>query len=530
MVVNLRDFIDIYLRFACILGLAFEAQAQRIIPQPMEQNLSTDKILEISTAGAIQVNCPDPFFIELLNSIDRLDFQQSDSKQATISFLPFGKIAAEQIPASDEGYILRITESQIISHAATRSAHFNALQSIRQMLEQASFAEDKIILKQGFIRDAPRFAWRGFMLDESRHFSGEVAVKRHLDAMARYKLNRFHWHLTDSPGWRIEIKKYPKLTEIGARGSESDRSGDGPAEFYTQEQIRDIVAYAKQRNIVVIPEIDMPGHADAAIRAYPEHDGGGYKKWDKFTFNPAKPETLAFLEDILRETAELFPDAGVIHFGGDEVHFGWGQWPELDEVKALMANEPLEGLREVESWFNHRMANFINELGFKTGGWDEIANKGLPTDQTLVFWWRHDKRKVLDEALQNGYPTVLCPRRPLYFDFVQHDSHKTGRRWNGICTLEDVHNFPDSLNLEPALFENVVGIQANMWTETMITQERRDFMAWPRSIALGEAAWSATERKDLDSFKQQLPNEIEWLKAHNIQAWDPFAMSPEVPR
>ena len=278
----------------------------------------------------------------------------------------------------------------------------------------------------------------------------------------------------------------------------------------------------------------MPGHADAAVLAYPALDGGGSlqkgltNKWPHFTFNPAKPETLAVLDTVLKETAALVPDAGVIHFGGAEVHFGWQKWPELPEVRSLMKQENFSKLEEVETWFNRRMAGTIRALGFKTGGWDEIAARDLPRDQTVVFWWRHDKPQCLRAALDAGYPVVLCPRRPCYFDFVQHASHRVGRRWGGFNPLEDVYAFPSGLQLSAADEAQVLGIQACLWAETTLTQKRRDFLTWPRLIALSEAAWTPPARKDFASFQARLPAHLQQLRARGIGFYDPFANSPEV--
>jgi hexosaminidase len=455
-----------------------------------------------------------------------------------IQFLGTDSAPKDQAKPTGEGYIIRVLPKTVIVHSATPAGRFHALQTLAQLLEGADKTAKQLTLPCMTIADAPRFGWRGFMLDESRHFSGPEAVKRLIDTMAHYHLNRLHWHLTDSPGWRIEIKKYPKLTEIGSRGSETDRSPDAPLQFYTQEEIREIVAYAKARQITIVPEIDMPGHADAAVISYPEHDGGGFTRktgnsWPHFTFNPARAETLAFLDDILAEVAGLFPDAGVIHFGGDEVHFGWKKWSDLPDVKALMKREGFTKLAEVETWFNRRMAKTINGLGFATGGWDEIATRDLPRDKTLVFWWRHDKPMVLRNALDAGYPVILCPRRPLYFDFVQDGAHKVGRRWGGFNPLGQVYAFPESLKtLRPGDTEKnlVRGIQACLWTETTVTQERRDFMAFPRLLALAEAAWTPAERKYFDSFQTRIKEHMPRLRERGLHPYDPFEKSPEVKR
>ncbi len=519
-----------------LLALVATATAG-VIPRPVEVKEGEGQ-LKIEAGGFVALRDYDKrAWVEALSEAAGVELRMAPADVGSVVQFLGTDFVPDGLPKpTGEGYVLRIQPQTAIVHADTEAGHFYGLQTLVQLLEEAERDDGATLLPCATVIDSPRFGWRGFMLDESRHFSGKEAVLRLLDQMARYKLNRFHWHLTDSPGWRIEIKRYPKLTEIGSRGSETDRREDAPRQFYTQDEVREIVAYARERGITVVPEIDMPGHADAAVRAYPEHDGGGFKngkpfKWSRFTFNPAKPETLAFLDGILEEVADLFPDAGVIHFGGDEVHFGWGKWKELPEVKALMEKEGFSELAEVETWFNRRMAGKINELGFATGGWDEIAGRDLPRDGTLVFWWRHDKPQVLRRALDDGYPVVLCPRRPLYFDFVQHDSHKVGRRWGGFNPLDQVYAFPDSLNvLEPGDADQVRGIQANLWTETTVTQARRDFMTFPRLLALAEAAWTPADRKDFADFEERLKDQLPRLDRAAVGYYDPYRSSPEVKR
>lgn len=463
--------------------------------------------------------------LDVLNAAGRV--KCSAAAPGASAAITFRRVAAPA-GASEEAYRLAIAPGGA-SVTGDRAGLYYGAQTLARLMENAPVSTTGATLAAAVIDDTPRFAWRGYMLDESRHFSGEAAVKRTLDLMARYKLNRFHWHLTDSPGWRIEIKKYPLLTAVGGRGDQTTPPEKSHALFYTQEQIRDIVAYARDRHITVIPEIDMPGHADAAVRAYPEHAGGKTGKSARFTFNPAKPATRAFLDDILAEVAALFPDAKVIHFGGDEVHFGWKEWPELPEVRDLMARENLKDNAAVEARFNRQTAATIRSLGFVAGGWDEIVNAGLPPSDSLVFWWRHDKPAVLENALAKGYPVVLCPRIPLYFDFIQSPTHKTGRTWGkAYAPIDLVYAFPSGLDIAPGRAAQILGIQACLWTEAARTQARRDFLTRPRLAALAEAAWTPAPRKDFADFSERLRAELPRLRSGALAVYDPFADTPEV--
>ena len=436
-------------------------------------------------------------------------------------------LPAEQAQLGAEGYRLEVTAEAVHITAATEAGAFYGRQTALQL---ALAPGGRVPLLT--ITDQPRYAWRGYLLDVSRHFAPPAELKALLDEMARYKLNRFHWHLTDDEGWRIEIKKYPLLTSLGGVGDKSNPQA--PAQFYTQSDIRDLVAYARARHIVIVPEIDMPGHASGATRAYPAHAGGGSDRLPNFTFNPGKPETLRFLQDILREVKELFPDCGVIHYGGDEVHFGWGKWDTLPEVQALKAQEHLADKQAVEKWFNRTMAAFINTLGCDTGGWDEILDAGTAPAHTVIFWWRHDKPAQLQQALQGGFKVVLCPRHPCYFDFLQSPAHKIGRHWNGINELQRVYGFPETSTLpadlaaRAAVSPQVLGMQACLWTETCASRARREFLTFPRLLALAESAWTPAAQKNYASFAERLKIHLPQLQQRGINCYDPFANSPEV--
>lgn len=414
----------------------------------------------------------------------------------------------------EEGYLIEATRDGIRLVGGSEAGLFYGRQTLEQQMENGG-------IRCGRILDWPRYGWRGFMLDEARHFSGKERVKMILDQMARLKLNRFHWHLTDAQGWRIEIKGWPRLTETGAVGTHSDP--EAPAAFYTQDDIREIVAYAAERHIVVVPEIDMPGHAAAANRSYPAYNGGGSPTQPDFTFHPAKEETYAYLSSILREVADLFPGPW-LHIGGDEVNYGSEAWLDSPEVARLMRREGLRDLKEVERYFLRRMADSVKVMGKIPVCWDDAMDLGLGQEGCLIGWWRHDRPDKIRRAMAEQIPTILCPRKPLYFDFVQHDDHQVGRKWDGFCPIEDVYAFPESHYESWGLTEedmtSAIGLQANLWSELLHNTDRVDYMVFPRIYALAEAAWTLPENKDYDSFSRRLEAEYRRMDAMGIYYYD----------
>lgn len=416
--------------------------------------------------------------------------------------------------AGSEGYTLRAS-GKSVEISGSRAGVFYGVQTLLQELRNGG-------VRQGIITDSPRYGWRGFMLDEARHFFGKERVKALIDMMAYYKLNRFHWHLTDAQGWRVEIKAYPKLTEIGGIGCHSDP--DTPARFYTQEDIREVVAYAAERHIEVIPEIDMPGHASAANRAYPEYNGGGTPQFADFTFNVGKEETYEYLTGILREVAGLFP-SDYVHIGGDEVFYGSDAWNRDPYVKRMMKREGLKTIKDAEGYFIKRMTDSVKVLGKKVIGWDDMLDFPLDKQENIICWWRHDRPQSLRKSLSEGYSTILCPRKPLYYDFVQDSTHKCGRIWDGFCPLEDVYAFPDRWYEGWQVTEKdmapVMGIQANLWTELVHDSDRFDFMIYPRLCALAEAAWTKPENKSYDSFSLRMESAYKLFDEMGIYYFDP---------
>jgi hexosaminidase len=497
-----------------------------IIPQPNKMEveggrLAIEKEINLSSNSVTLLTLAEKFKTDVakLVSVD-----VGNHKMAKI------KLEIKAGFKDDESYTLQTSKEGIEIQAGSEKGVFYGLQTLKQLIFFSNHENEKIIIPYMTIEDGPRFGWRGIMLDESRHFFGPEKVKQLLDLMALHKLNVFHWHLTDDPGWRIEIKKYPKLASVGGLGDELNP--DSPAQYYTQDEIKEIVKYAGDRFIEVIPEIDMPGHARAANRAYPEFSGGGSKSHPEFTFNPGKPETYAYLTDILKEIAALF-QSNYIHLGGDEVHFGNENWKTDAHVKHLMKTEKLQDLKAVETYFVNRMADSIKMLGKTVIGWDEIVEHNLAPDNSLVMWWRHDKTEKLAAALSNKYNVVLCPRIPLYFDFDQNESHEWGRKWGGaFSSLELVYAFPpDTL---PGFTQNqqyINGIQANIWTERIHDNKRFDFMTYPRLSALAEAGWTLGENKGLEDFKRRLKPMLSLFDEWNISYYNPFQpiLTPEPP-
>lgn len=445
---------------------------------------------------------------------------KSYSTRIILKLTPQSKNKGE---VNEESYFLKMNADECVIEAETHKGIFYGIVSLIQLVRLSEKTGNRVVEIDCLnIFDEPLYAWRGLMLDESRHFFGKEKVKQLLDWMAMYKLNRFHWHLTDTPGWRIEIKGYPKLGYIGGIGNHT--CPYTKAEFYTQDEIKEIIRYAKERNIEVIPEIDMPGHAAAANRAYPEFSGGGSERYPDFTFNPGKDSVYTFLTRVLKEVDALFPSQ-IIHLGGDEVHFGNENWKSDRSIQALMKKENMTDLKEVENYFLKRMADSVIVMNNKIAAWDEVAESDLPTDKTLVFFWRHDKPSQLQKAVDKGFPVVLCPRIPLYFDFIQDASHKQGRTWSGdYSSLDKVYAFNHkSVPVSYPANANILGIQANVWAETIVTPQRLDFMLFPRIAALAEAGWTEEGNKNFDGFNKRLSKHLKLYQEDNIYYYDPFS-------
>ena len=409
---------------------------------------------------------------------------------------------------------------------ARETGQFYALQTLMQMLPVNFKTQARIPAVD--ISDAPRFPYRGMHLDTGRHFMPVDFVKKYVDLMSQYKFNYFHWHLTEDQGWRIEIKKYPKLTEIGSKRKESVKErnlqpyvGDGiPVEgFYTQEQIKDVVAYAKARRITVIPEIELPGHSSAALAAYPElgcKENYQYKvqtTWGIFkeVFCPTET-TFQFLEDVLTETIALFPDSPYIHIGGDEVLKD--HWKESAFVQELKRRENLKDEHEVQSYFIRRIEKFINSKGKKIIGWDEILEGGLAPNATVMSW-RGEKGGIT--AAKSKHDVIMTPTDFLYFDYGQGDPQYEPLNIGNYVTLEKVYSYdPQPKELTDEEKQHILGAQGNVWTEYLKTPEKVEYMVFPRMLALSEVVWSPIEQKNYADFTRRLQYHFQKLDKQNV--------------
>lgn len=397
-----------------------------------------------------------------------------------------------------EAYQLAINQNLIVIRHSDEAGRFYAEQTLSQL------AEDDVMYC-GVINDAPRYQWRGIMLDESRHFFGKEQVMKVLDLMARYKLNRLHWHLSDNQGWRVEIKAYPQLCTIGGVGCLSNRKA--PARFYTQDEIREIVAYAAERHIEIIPEIDLPGHALAFTKAFPELSAGHR------TVNPAKEELFEVLETIMTELSALFPGR-YIHIGGDEV--STQGWKERHDIPAFMKRENIKSYDDIQNYFERRLSEIVWKTGKNVMGWDEIISAGLDKEKTVIDWWRGSRPDVLDKCSELGYKTIICSWKAFYLDYAQDKRCTKGQLaskgvFNTMKKLYD-YPFPD--------YSCVIGVQANLWTEWVQTTKRMEYMLFPRVIALAEKAWSTEDNMDYDSFLRRLEKEYLYLDKAEVYYYD----------
>lgn len=437
-----------------------------------------------------------------------------------------------------EAYTLDVTAGSVVVGASTPAGAFYGLETVKQLLPPAIYREAPLPGTQWtvpavHIEDAPRFTWRGAHLDVARHFMPKEFVKKYVDLLARHKMNRFHWHLTEDQGWRIEIKKYPKLTEVGScreqtlvgphQPDPAKRVFDGKRHcgFFTQDDVREVVAYAAERMITVVPEIEMPGHAQAAIFAYPHLSSkpdsvpnpGVLQVWgvSPYILNPTD-ESVAFMQDVLTEVLALFPSPW-IHIGGDEAIKD--QWKASPQIQARIKALGLKDEHEMQSWFIRQMDGFLTKQGRRLIGWDEILEGGLAENATVMSW-RGMAGGIA--AAREKHDVVMAPGSHVYFDHYQSRDRKSEPlAIGGFTPLDSVYAFePVPPVLTPDEAKHILGAQAQLWTEYMPNAKHVEYMAYPRMVALSEVLWSAKARRNYTDFTVRLPMHLKRLDALDV--------------
>lgn len=505
-----------------------------IIPQPRSAqrldgpafSLTTDTVIiaptELHSAAqrlAVRIETATYWKLPILDSSEAANRIEFHLSEATLE--------------NNEAYTLKVTADRVTITASHNSGAFYGVQSLLQLFPAAIYdAQPRPDLvwtaTAAEIEDAPRFRWRGVMLDSSRYYQPVAALKKYIDVLSQHKINVFHWHLVDDQGWRLEIKKYPKLTEIGSKRPETisghgnnKLEGDGqPIEgFYSQDEVRDLVAYAAERHVHILPEIEMPGHAQAAVAAYPELGLLDEAKpvsciWGihETLFN-TKPATFDFLKDVLDEVITLFPFE-YLHIGGDEAIKP--QWENDPDTQAHIKELGLKDEDELQSWFIREIETFLQTKNRKLVGWDEILEGGLAPGATVMSW-----RGIAGgiEAAQQGNDAIMCANPYLYFDYSQDETgvnEPLAIRHN--LSLEKAHSYepiPEELNADQS--KHIIGVQCQLWTEYIATPSRLEYMSFPRVCASSEVAWSSRGRPDFPHFLNRLCTHLRRLDVQDVR-------------
>lgn len=441
-------------------------------------------------------------------------------------------ILVTNVPALGvEGYELTVNAEQVVLRAGDAAGLFYGVQTIRQLLPpsvEESGPQQGVTwaIPTVTIKDHPRFSWRGLHLDVGRHWFPVAFVKKFIDWMALHKFNVFHWHLTEDQGWRIEIKRYPRLTEIGSRraatpipANREQNDGKPYGGYYTQDEIREVVAYAKARYITVLPEIEMPGHALAALAAYPELGcvGEGYQVWThwgiaKDVFCAGNEDTYTFLENVLAEVLDLFPSE-FIHIGGDECPKV--RWESCPKCQTMIQRENLKDEHELQSYVIRRMEKFLNAHHRRLVGWDEILEGGLAPNATVMSW-RGMEGGIAAAAA--GHDVIMSPESHCYFDHYQaKDRENEPPAIGGFLPLEKVYAFDPTAGVPDDKAGHVLGGQGNTWTEYIPTEAQLEYMVYPRAAALAEALWLSPDRRDFADFMRRLPGHLQRLNRLGIR-------------
>lgn len=512
-----------------------------IIPKPMKlvekngQFVFSPKTKVLYFPDSDEIKGIADYFVEMLHRSGGLNIKVKPVSTPVSSKNSLLMVLDTTLNLEPEGYVLNIKSGKIEIRAKESSGLFYAIQTLRQLLPpqiESAINLENLVFKVpcAEIIDQPRFSYRGLHLDVARHFFPKDSIFRFLDLMAFYKYNTFHFHLTDDQGWRIEIKKYPKLTSVGAWRKETQiddgiNNPDTPIKYdgkryggyYTQDDIREIVAYAKKLNINIIPEIEMPGHAVAALASYPYLGCTGDtievspRWWLHYDiFCAGKESTFKFLEDVLNEVMELFPSK-YIHIGGDEVPKD--RWEKCSNCQARIKAEGLKDEKDLQTYFIARIEKFLNAHGRRIIAWDDILEGGYRSD-AVVMPWHGDGSEGAKSAVELGHDVIMTPASYCYFDFYQGEMEKEPLANDcGITSLGKVYSFepiPKDMCINER--QHILGAQANLWTEDIPTMSHVEYMEYPRACALAEVLWTKEDEKDYKDFLNRLSVNLEHLR------------------
>ena len=488
-----------------------------ILPMPKDCRLNSGSF-KAGKSTSVTIEAADEDKAILAECVAELTQQENGNKANSIVLRIAEKIDSISSP---EGYKAEITDENITITATSGAGLFYGVQTLLQL------ADEEGRIPCGTITDEPEFAYRGLMLDVSRHFFDKEFVKKQIDAISHFKMNRLHLHLTDAAGWRIEIRKYPRLTEFAAwrskqlwkdwwfgdrlyaeEGSESAFGG-----YYTQDDIREIVKYAQERYVTLIPEIEMPAHSEEVLTAYPElsctHEP--YKQAD---FCIGNEKTYEFLENVLTEVMELFPSE-YIHIGGDEV--GKASWPHCPLCQKRMKEEGLKDVNELQSYLIHRMEKFLNSKGRQIIGWDEILDGGLAPNATVMSWRGTEGGLA---AVNSGHKAIMTPGGYCYLDSYQDAPHTQPMAFGPYMPLEKVYSYNPVEGLDEKKAKLIYGVQGNLWVEYIPTEEMVEYMIYPRILAIAEIGWRNPQERNYGEFCERAVNAVNGLLAKGYNAFD----------
>ncbi len=519
----MKKQLSVTLWLLCLVfaGCRHEEKSLSVIPIPLDVDLQKGTFV-LNGNTKLWIKAPEEDRTILQECVARSPLQlEVATDRPTSNAVILEVVDSLVYLGSSEGYAMTVTKGGVVVKALSGAGLFYAVQTLLQMMDEGHVPLGRIV-------DEPRLAYRGMMLDVSRHFFGVDFVKKQIDAMACYKLNHLHLHLTDAAGWRVEIKRYPRLTELAAWRTHAQwkdwwNGGRKYAEvgteqayggYYTQEQVREIVEYARKHYITVIPEIEMPSHSEEVLAAYPELTCSQMPYRDS-DFCVGNEQVFEFIENVLTEVMELFPSQ-YIHIGGDEA--SKQSWKSCPRCSARMNAEGLAGVDGLQSYMIRRVEAFLNEHGRSLLGWDEILDGGLAPNATVMSW-RGTEGGL--KAMAMGHRAIMTPGEYCYLDAYQDAPHTQPEAFGGYLTLQKVYSYdpvPDTLSVSQR--ELLYGVQGNLFAEYIPTEEHLEYMAYPRMLALAEVAWSVPENKEYENFRARALEAVDELRAKGYNTFD----------